>query len=172
MSGDSRAPGQPLWAPWRMEYIEGAHEARGCIFCEPATPVADRERLILFRGRHVFVLLNRYPYAAGHLMVAPNAHVARLHELDPEARAELFDRVSECAGILEEVYACDGLNVGANFGAAAGAGFAEHLHFHVVPRWKGDVNFMTSIGEIRVIPTHLERTYARLLPVFQERVAR
>ena len=92
MSGDSRAPGQPLWAPWRMEYIEGAHEARGCIFCEPATPVVDRERLILFRGRHVFVLLNRYPYAAGHLMVAPNAHVARLHELDTEARRCFVER--------------------------------------------------------------------------------
>jgi ATP adenylyltransferase len=146
---------------------------RGCIFCEPANPsVSDRERLILFRGRHVFVLLNRFPYAAGHLMVVPNAHQAKLHELEPEVQAELMARVAESAEILEAVYSCQGLNVGANIGSAAGASFAEHLHFHVVPRWSGDVNFMTSIGEIRVIPTHLEHTYDRLLSAFQERAAR
>jgi ATP adenylyltransferase len=139
---------------------------RDCIFCEPARPRSDRERLILFRGRHVFVLLNRYPYAAGHLMVVPNAHQAKLHELEPEVRSELMTRVAESAGILEAVYSCHGLNVGANIGSAAGAGFAEHLHFHVVPRWSGDVNYMTSIGEIRVIPTHIEHTYDRLLPAF------
>lgn len=167
MSEASRGPGQPLWAPWRVEYIESVRGPRGCIFCEPVPPIADRERLILFRGRHVLVLLNRYPYAAGHLMVVPHAHRAKLHELEPEARAELFARVAESAEILEAVYACHGLNIGANIGSAAGAGFAEHLHFHVVPRWSGDVNFMTSVGEIRVIPTHLEHSYDRLLPAFQ-----
>ncbi len=172
MSEASRGPSQPLWAPWRVDYIEGVRGPRGCIFCEPAEPASDRERLILFRGRHVFVLLNRYPYSAGHLMVVPNAHRAKLHELDPDARSELITRVTESAEILEELYACHGLNVGANIGSAAGAGFAEHLHFHVVPRWSGDVNFMTSVGEIRVIPTHLERTYERLLPAFERLASR
>ncbi len=114
----------------------------------------------------MFVLLNRFPYAAGHLMVAPYAHAARLHDLDADARSELMARLAQSAEILEATYACEGLNVGANLGKAAGAGFADHLHFHVVPRWSGDVNFMTSIGEIRVIPTHIERTYDRLLPAF------
>jgi ATP adenylyltransferase len=120
----------------------------------------------------VFVLLNRFPYAAGHLMVAPYAHAGRLHDLDADARAELISRVSQSAEILEATFACEGLNVGANLGKAAGAGFADHLHFHVVPRWSGDVNFMTSIGEIRVIPTHIEHTFERLLPAFAGLAAR
>ena len=114
----------------------------------------------------MFVLLNRFPYTAGHLMVAPTAHVGRLQELSAEARSELMARVAQSAEILEATFACEGLNVGANLGKAAGAGFADHLHFHVVPRWSGDVNFMTSIGEIRVISTHIEHTYDRLLPAF------
>jgi len=168
VSAASEGTGRPLWAPWRVDYIEGARGPRGCIFCEPATPVADRERLILFRGRHVFVSLNRFPYAAGHLMVVPSAHLGRLHDLDADTRTELMARVTQSAEILEATFACEGLNIGANLGKAAGAGFAEHLHFHVVPRWSGDVNFMTSIGELRVIPTHIERTYDRLLPAFSE----
>ena len=118
------------------------------------------------------MLLNRFPYSAGHLMVAPFAHAGRLHDLDAEARTELISRVAQCSEILESTYGCEGLNVGANLGKAAGAGFADHLHFHVVPRWSGDVNFMTSIGEIRVIPTHIEHTYDRLLPAFAELHAR
>jgi ATP adenylyltransferase len=168
----SGSAGRPLWAPWRVDYIEGDHGPRECIFCEPAKPVEDRARLILFRGRHAFVLLNRYPYAAGHLMVVPNAHIARLHELELDVRAELMALVTTSADILEQTFACEGLNIGANLGKAAGAGFAEHLHFHVVPRWNGDVNFMTSIGELRVIPTHIERTYDRLLPAFASKGSR
>jgi ATP adenylyltransferase len=128
--------------------------------------------LILHRGRHTIVRLNRFPYAAGHLMVSPVAHRARLSELEADARLELGTRLAQCERILEDTYRCDGLNVGANLGAAAGAGFADHVHFHVVPRWRGDVNFMTSIGEIRVIPAHIERCYERLLPAFQELAAR
>ncbi len=114
----------------------------------------------------MFVLLNRYPYAAGHLMVAPYAHAGKLQALDAATRDELMTRLAQCAEILEATFACEGLNVGANLGKAAGAGFADHLHFHLVPRWGGDVNFMTSIGEIRVIPSHIERSYDRLLPAF------
>ncbi len=166
MSAASGGSGRPLWAPWRVEYVEGPKAAGGCIFCEPATPVPDRARLILHRGRHVLVLLNRYPYAAGHLMVVPDTHVPRLRDLDADTRGELMSRVSQSCEILEATFSCEGLNVGANLGKAAGAGIADHLHFHVVPRWVGDVNFMTSIGELRVISSHIERTYDRLLPAF------
>ncbi|HTO55770.1 MAG TPA: HIT domain-containing protein [Myxococcota bacterium] len=159
---------RPLWAPWRIEYVEHGHEARRCIFCEPEEPVPDRQRLILYRGKSAFVLMNRYPYSPGHLMVAPFAHSGRIHALEPDTQAELMTLVAQATRILEATYNCDGLNVGANLGAAAGAGFADHLHFHLVPRWRGDVNFMTAVGEIRVIPTHIERSFDELLPAFAE----
>lgn len=158
---------RPLWAPWRIDYIEGARGPQACIFCEPKEPKDDRARLILHRGRNVFVLLNRYPYSAGHLMVAPFAHQARIEGLDAATQSELMALLGQSARILEATYNCDGLNVGANLGAAAGAGFADHVHFHLVPRWRGDVNFMTSVGEIRVIPTHIERSFDELLPAFR-----
>jgi ATP adenylyltransferase len=149
-----------------VEYVEGPREPPHCIFCEPDEPHADRARLILHRGRAAFVLLNRYPYSPGHLMVAPFAHRARIDELDSATQAELMALLARSARILETTYNCDGLNVGANLGAAAGAGFADHVHFHLVPRWRGDVNFMTTVGEIRVIPTHIERTLDELLAAF------
>ena len=162
MSGRS-----PLWAPWRVAYIEGDRSG-GCIFCEPAPPRSDRERLIVHRGSHVFVLLNRYPYAAGHLMVAPYAHTARPEELASEVQADLMGRVADAVQILQAASHCDGFNVGANLGSAAGAGFAEHLHFHVVPRWTGDVNYMTVIGETRVISKHLETSCDEIGARFSE----
>jgi ATP adenylyltransferase len=124
------------------------------------------------RGKSAFVLLNRYPYAAGHLMVAPYAHESRIGALDASTQAEIMGLIAEATRILETTYHCDGLNVGANLGAAAGAGFADHLHFHLVPRWRGDVNFMTSVGEIRVIPSHIERTFDELAPLFRAREPR
>lgn len=172
MSGGEDHRAQPLWAPWRLEYVEGQHPDEGCIFCDAAQARPDRDRLILHRSRHSVVRLNRYPYAAGHLMVSPLAHCARLSALEPEARVELVTLLAQCERILEAELRCQGLNVGANLGGAAGAGFADHLHFHLVPRWRGDVNFMTSIGEIRVIPAHIERSYERLLPAFRELGAR
>ena len=159
---------RPLWAPWRIEYVEHARDPRHCIFCDSEEQVEDRARLILHRGKSAFVLLNRYPYSPGHLMVAPFVHSGRIGELDPATQAELMGLLGRSARILESTYNCDGLNVGANLGAAAGAGFAEHLHFHLVPRWRGDVNFMTTVGEIRVIPTHIERTFDDLAPAFAE----
>ena len=159
---------RPLWAPWRIEYVEHVRDPRRCIFCDPQEPVDDRARLILHRGQSAYVLLNRYPYSPGHLMVAPFVHSGRIDELDAATQAELMALLASSARILESTYNCDGLNVGANLGAAAGAGFADHLHFHLVPRWRGDVNFMTTVGEIRVIPTHIERTYDELAPAFAE----
>ena len=172
MSADDANRSRPLWAPWRLEYVEAYKDGKpgepGCIFCDASGAKPDRERLILHRGRHTVVRLNRYPYAAGHLMVSPLVHLARLADLEPEARVEIATRLAQCERILEAELRCDGLNVGANLGAAAGAGFADHLHFHLVPRWRGDVNFMTSVGEIRVIPAHIERSYEHLLPAFRE----
>jgi ATP adenylyltransferase len=151
-----------------MEYIRQVGAPKACIFCEPDPPVGDRARLILHRGEHVMVLLNRYPYAPGHLMIAPYAHSAQLEDLEPAAQAELMTRLGEAAAIVRKQYACEGMNVGANLGRVAGAGFAEHLHFHLVPRWEGDHNFMTVVSEIRVIPTHLERIWDELQPPFAE----
>jgi ATP adenylyltransferase len=159
-----------LWAPWRAEYLERPTTDR-CIFCEPEEPVPDRARLILYRGDRVFVLLNRYPYTAGHIMVAPYEHVARLAELDPEVQEELIHGLTLSERMLEKAFDPDGLNIGANLGAAAGAGYADHLHLHVVPRWRGDTNFMTAIGDARVVPKTLERTYDELAPLFAEYTA-
>jgi len=166
-AGDTDAR-RPLWAPWRVEYLEVARGPQRCIFCEPDEAVPDRQRLILHRGRHAMALLNRYPYAPGHLMVAPFAHSGRLENLDPATQSEIMALLARASRILETTYNCDGLNVGANLGAAAGAGFADHVHFHLVPRWRGDVNFMTTVGETRVIPTHIERTFDELEPAFRE----
>ena len=157
----------PLWAPWRMAYV-GERGPRECIFCEPSSPRTDRERLILHRAASCFVLLNRYPYSTGHLMVAPYRHVARLEDLSAKEQSDLMGRISDAVGTVQKVYDCDGLNIGANLGAVAGAGFAGHLHFHVVPRWEGDVNFMTVLAETRVIPEHLETVFDRLASEFVE----
>ena len=150
-----------------MEYIARVGEPKECIFCAPSGPRSDAERLILARSAESLVLLNRYPYAPGHLLVAPHVHAARLSDLEDSARADLMRWLAVSERILWEHYACHGLNVGANLGGDAGAGFADHLHFHLVPRWRGDHNFITVVGETRVIPTHLETIYAELLPHFR-----
>jgi ATP adenylyltransferase len=150
-----------------MEYL-GGPRSDGCIFCAPETRASDRERLILYRGSNVLAMLNRYPYTAGHLMVAPCAHVARLPDLPLEVQHDLIRCTGACQEILEQTYRPDGINLGANFGEAAGAGVPGHLHLHMVPRWIGDTNFMTAVGEIRVIPKHLEHIYEELAPRFAE----
>ncbi len=149
-----------------MEYIE-SDKSGDCIFCD-LPPELDRDHLVLQRGQHVFVLLNRYPYSAGHLMVAPYAHGAPLEDLEPEVCSDLMARIADGARVLKQAYRCDGLNIGANVGAASGAGFADHLHFHIVPRWSGDTNFMTVVGETSVIPQHLERIFDDLAARFRE----
>jgi ATP adenylyltransferase len=147
-----------------MQYIAGPKADR-CIFCDSER--SARERLLLYRGGGVQIMLNRFPYSPAHLMVAPEAHVGRLYDLDASTRDTLWARVEDTSRILDDLTGCDGQNVGLNLGGAAGAGFADHLHVHLVPRWQGDTNFMTIVGELRVIPEHLERTWERLRSRFE-----
>jgi ATP adenylyltransferase len=154
-----------LFAPWRYEYLVSDKQA-GCIFCDAAGSRDDDATLVVFRGRRVFVLLNRYPYTNGHVMVAPYAHTSWLADSDPDTLDELIATVASAQRILVSHYKTDGLNVGINFGAAAGAGVRDHYHVHVVPRWAGDTNFMTVTGDVRVVPETLEDTRRRLAPLF------
>lgn len=158
--------GETLWAPWRMAYIE-SEKSTGCIFCDKPREQRDAENFILWRGHTGFVMMNLYPYNNGHLMIVPQAHAASLTELDTAQRADLCETTTLCEHILRQAMRPHGFNIGLNLGAAAGAGIAEHLHVHIVPRWAGDTNYMTVVGEIRVIPQHLEHTYQMLLPYFQ-----
>jgi ATP adenylyltransferase len=156
-----------LWAPWRMEYILNNTKADGCIFC-PWEKETLAERSILFRGKHCLVMMNKYPYINGHLLVAPLRHVSALDQLEETEKAVLLTMVSHSVAILKKTMNAEGFNVGLNLGKVAGAGVEDHLHFHIVPRWNGDTNFMTVFGDVRVIPEHMEQTYQRLLPFFHE----
>lgn len=159
-----------LWAPWRMTYILGGDEAaktKSCIFCvdkDKAGP--DKERLILFVGRLSMVMMNRYPYNNGHLLAAPRRHVPDLSELTAEEMTDLLAKVQGSIEIMRQTSNPDGFNVGLNLGRVAGAGVEAHLHFHVVPRWDGDTNFMTVFADVRVVPEHLEAAFDRLRPHF------
>lgn len=163
--------GNPLWAPWRMEYIL-APKNRGapCIFCgvEGASPDELAARHVVCTTDRAFVVLNRYPFAAGHLLVVPHAHAADLDDLDPEGHDALFRLVRESATRLKKALRAEGLNVGMNLGAVAGAGVAEHLHVHVVPRWHGDTNFMPVLADTRVVPQALDATRDHLAPFFED----
>jgi ATP adenylyltransferase len=155
-----------LWSPWRYQYITKTDHSQGCIFCEKSSAQQDRENLILFRGEHNFVLLNLYPYATGHLMIAPYVHVATLEETEDATAAEMIMLARQAQRHLREIYGAPGFNIGMNIGACAGAGVAGHVHMHVLPRWPGDVNFMTTVGETRVIPEDLATTYEKLSKAF------
>lgn len=157
-----------LWTPWRMEHILGqAEKYQGCIFEAAPEQRHAREHLLLCRDKSCVVLLNRFPYANGHLLVAPVRHVADLADLSGKEAAALMEMVRAATTILRKHLQPDGFNIGLNLGAAAGAGIADHLHFHIVPRWQGDHNFMTPLAEVRTIPEHLDSTFERLLPDFQ-----
>lgn len=158
-----------LWAPWRMAYINGAEEPtpRGCIFCLKDTAAEDQARQVLYRGEHAVVMMNRYPYTNGHLMIAPFRHTAELHELSDLEVLEMHHLSVMAQTVLREAMQPQGCNIGMNLGRAAGAGVEDHLHLHLVPRWIGDTNFMPVFSEVRVIPQHLEETYALLLKYFQ-----
>jgi ATP adenylyltransferase len=157
-----------IFAGWRSAYVSGVAQVEPvegeCVFCALfAADVGDRERLVVHRGERCVVMLNLYPYGSGHLLVMPLRHIATLEELDADERVEFFDLLVDAAAALKVAYGPDGMNVGANLGRAAGAGVPGHLHFHILPRWGGDTNFMTSIGETRVIPEDLATTLAKVI---------
>ena len=152
-----------LWSPWRMKYIMNHSHTDQCIFCKALELKESNQNLIVNRGKYAFVLLNRYPYTSGHLMVAPYAHQPSLEELDEETRSELINLVTHAEKVLKKVYKPEGFNIGANIGSVAGAGVEGHVHFHIVPRWKGDTNFMSVVGETRVLPESLEDTLERII---------
>ncbi len=159
-----------LWAPWRMTYILGEDkqaQAQSCIFCvEDEKTGPDKDRLILFTGKLTMVMMNRYPYNNGHLLVAPRRHVPDLSSLTAEEMSDLLSKVRDSIDIMRRDANPDGFNVGLNLGQSAGAGIEAHLHFHVVPRWNGDTNFMTVFSDVRVVPEHLEASFDRLAPYF------
>jgi ATP adenylyltransferase len=154
-----------LWSPWRLAYVSSASgEPTACIFCNTSEP--GRGDLVVARGRVAFVILNLYPYNNGHMMIVPERHVPNLASLNAEEQAELMQLTRRAELALTEAYNPQGINVGINIGRPAGAGVADHVHVHVVPRWNGDTNFMTVVGNVRVVPEDLAATRAKLAPIF------
>jgi ATP adenylyltransferase len=159
----------PIWAPWRMEYIRGTHRS-ACVFCDlgAAAPDAMREKLVLVVQPHALVCLNKYPFTTSHLLVAPRRHVADLGELTDEEHVAHATLLRDTVVRLRRALGAEGINVGYNLGKAAGAGIADHLHAHVVPRWSGDTNFMPVVADIRVMPQYLDEAWAHLYPSFAD----
>jgi ATP adenylyltransferase len=155
-----------LWAPWRMEYISGKKK-RGCFFCKELKEKKSKERLILYQGEDVFVVMNKYPYTSGHLMVVPIRHCLNLEQLDNDELKELFDLLKASVRVLKASFHPDGFNIGMNIGRTGGAG-EDHLHLHIVPRWAGDTNFRPVIGKTKVISEYLEETYEKLHSAFMD----
>jgi len=145
-----------------MNYIKSDKSSGGCVFCNALQYNQDEEMLIVARGSYNFIILNRFPYNSGHLMVVPYVHKSSLETLDPETRVEMIEMVSRAEQILNQVYSPQGFNMGINIGKSAGAGIDTHIHFHVVPRWEGDANFMSTLGETRVLPEELTESYRRI----------
>lgn len=157
-----------LWTPWRMEHVtDNSPPVDGCLFEPPGTCLQSKKLLLLLRTSETVVLLNRFPYTNGHLLVAPTRHLSCISELDLSENAALFDMVQKSTSILKEHLQPDGFNIGCNVGATAGAGIADHLHIHIVPRWDGDHNFMTVLDDVRTIPEHIENTFDSLAPTFE-----
>lgn len=156
-----------LWAPWRMEYIRSDKE-EGCIFCDKPIRDNDREMLILYRGKLAFVMMNLFPYNNGHLLIAPYTHTERSNDLSPDERSEIMELGDASMTILKQAMKAEGFNFGANIGSAGGAGIEEHIHFHVVPRWKGDTNFMPVLGHTKVQVDGLKESYDNLKPHFMK----
>jgi ATP adenylyltransferase len=156
-----------VWSPWRYRYISQAGPGDECIFCVAAAGARDEENYILHRAKLNFVILNRYPYTNGHLMIAPYEHVATLEQAAEETLTEMMLLARRAEGSLREIYRPRGLNLGMNLGECAGAGVAGHIHMHVLPRWPADSNFMTTVGETRILPETLEATYQKLVAAFQ-----
>ena len=158
-----------LWSPWRSKYIASSVDSQAdeCVFCRIAAQTdQDETNFVLHRGEHAFVVLNLYPYISGHLMIVPYLHASELDAVAKEITNEMMDLAKRSQTALREVYSPSGFNLGMNLGSAAGAGIADHLHIHVLPRWTGDTNFMTTVGEARVLPEALELTYSKLRQKF------
>jgi ATP adenylyltransferase len=147
-----------LWSPWRMKYMEQDNQKSECIFCDAISANQDEENLVVYRGKLNFVILNRFPYTSGHVMVVPFLHKAFFEDLDDPTQLELMHLITKSTQVIRKVYHPDGFNIGANIGGGSGAGVVGHIHFHVVPRWGGDSNFMTTISDTRVIPEDLVQT--------------
>lgn len=156
-----------LWAPWRMEFIKSPGPSH-CVFCVLPAEKDDRKNLILFRGERAFLILNKYPYNNGHLMVVPNAHVAEYAEIDAETQSEMHKLTQRAIAALRTKYAPQGFNLGMNIGAASGAGVKDHLHLHIVPRWVGDTNFMPVVSETKCMPQHLDASYEAIESALKE----
>lgn len=157
-----------LWSPWRYQYVSQADKDSTCIFCEALRRHNDRETFILYRGQHNFIILNRYPYTTGHVMIAPYAHIGELAETPANILAEMMTLCQRVQRALAEVYKPEGYNLGMNLGRCAGAGVTGHLHLHLLPRWSGDTSFMTTTAETRLEPEELSTTYAKLKPYFEK----
>jgi len=157
-----------LWAPWRMVFIQsGTKTSAGCVFCELPQQNRDEQNLILFKSPHSFVILNKYPYNNGHLMVIPHKHTADLNTLSLVEHTDLISLTNHCVSALKQTYRPEGFNIGMNLGAAGGAGIREHLHFHIVPRWTGDTNFMPVLADTKSMPQHLDESFKQLEPYFR-----
>jgi ATP adenylyltransferase len=157
-----------LWSPWRYKYIQGTDSSGVCIFCQKASEERDAENLIIHRGAHNFLILNLFPYTTGHLMVAPYRHVAMLDAAPDETAIEMMLLAKTAQRHLSEIYRPHGFNLGMNLGESAGAGIAGHIHLHVLPRWTGDGNFMSTVGETRVMPEELPETFRKLRAAFSK----
>jgi ATP adenylyltransferase len=151
-----------LWTPWRYAYVSTAEKSVGCVFCDAVKAGDDAKMLIVHRGEHCFAILNAYPYTPGHVMIVPYAHLDELQKLPSEAATELMRLSQRMESVLRELYHPDGINLGMNIGKAAGAGIAGHIHMHVLPRWVADANFVSVIGETRILPETLEETWKRM----------
>lgn len=163
-------PMDHLWTPWRYAFVAGADLISGCIFCD-AVKMSDRQARIVRRGEHCFVILNTYPYTNGHVMVVPYAHLDELQKLPPEGAAEMISLTQLMETVLRSLYVPDGINLGMNIGKAAGAGVAGHIHMHVLPRWLADANFISVIGETRVLPETLDVTWQRISEEMERRTS-
>jgi ATP adenylyltransferase len=156
-----------LWAPWRSTYVKEKRDPEVCIFCAAAQAGSGQDSLVVHRGQHNFVILNRYPYTSGHLMIAPYQHASRLSQIDSAAAAEMMYLAQKAEEVLQCAYRADGFNIGMNLGQAAGAGIEEHIHLHVLPRWIGDANFMSTVGTTRVLPEDLKTSFEKIKEKFE-----
>ena len=158
-----------ITAPWREEYVKSVFKMKGCIFCHALKQEKDKECFVLYRGNHNFILLNKYPYTPGHLMIAPYKHLDSIELAEKKSSEEIMGLLKKCLGILREQYKPHGFNTGMNIGHSAGAGVADHYHLHIIPRWIGDSNFMPLVGKTKVVLRDLHSTYDQLLTHFQKK---